>query len=360
MTKLYPDIPPQLEEAYGISSNPAPTSLYPEIPPQLIEKYLREERYGTPYQQAETHPPVPAPPIKCPPAAVDYKGMSQEVYNDIEYKGYEYYYKGTPVEHTRSPLLKGAFGSVDLITFAIDADEYRFVEKMGLPRYPILDEIAVVEKKAKAINCPGVLPIKVDKTSGRVFMPWMHGDLKGLCGNFAHEEAVQVLDVMAHALMCMFENGAYYYDIKPKNTLYRCYNSNFEVLFGDLGSMIPAQGSKTYSATHPPPEYFNGHVPTNLTKEQTYSVYSYLLALMYIDLRHGIVGPSWARKWEKFQVMGSNYMKQINKAMPHIPESVLQVLVDTLEKGAFSATPLDVFIEQLKIDEPDLNMSNYV
>lgn len=235
------------------------------------------ESYNT-LERAQAH--------KCP--KTQYLGAKDIIADiDIDEDG-NFTYKGRKVDNLEIKYLSdGTFGVVKRISFTLQGAEHFFALKQFRPdkKYgTVLAEATVMEKHTSSVSCPGVISMKVRQYEGHpaVIMPLADSDLSQHTGKFSDVQAQHIVTTLQQALLCFYNNGDYYYDIKPANILYNCHGDISTFFLGDMGSLLPINGY--YMSTYPPPEFSNGHIKdvTNALKH-----YAYMLSCLYCALVSG-------------------------------------------------------------------------
>lgn len=232
---------------------------------------------------------------------IKFSGHVDDVIKDIEYLGKNVFtYKGTKVGLTIKKLgTDGTFGFLDHATFADDPTKSFIIKQTKHDR---LEEVEVINNHLPATTCEGL--VKMKKIPGKelidfVIMPTADGDLHDLAGDrmLNKYQIDRIISVINNVLQCLFENGVYYFDIKPANILYQCKSdTELNIFLGDIGSIIPVR--KVYIATYPTPDYFNGLIPEVITKAQAKDIYKYQIAILYcifITGRTGNDGPTFSK-----------------------------------------------------------------
>ena len=126
----------------------------------------------------------------------------------------------------------------DLVSYGKELDEIKL-----LARYPFLTEL-----------CPHIIPIKI--LDNKVYMIRGNGDLNNLIKDpkidINAEIAHQIVNCIKETLLCLLNHNIYYFDIKPGNIIYQCFNDTMYIWIIDLGSMIPDKHG-IYLSTYPHP-----------------------------------------------------------------------------------------------------------
>ena len=175
----------------------------------------------------------------------------------------------------------------DLVSYGKELDEIKL-----LARYPFLTEL-----------CPHIIPIKI--LDDKVYMLRGTGDLNKLIqsteidinAGIAH----QIVNCIKKTLLCLLEYDIYYFDLKPGNIIYQCFNDTMYIWLIDLGSMLPDDKDGSYLATYPHPiinclssSSFSAGIITknvygaNLTKKKSHErikdIYAYQLSQLFFNL----------------------------------------------------------------------------
>ena len=159
-----------------------------------------------------------------------------------------------------------------------------------LKNYPYLLEL-----------CPHIIPIKI--LDDKVYMLRGNGDLNKLIqsteidinAGIAH----QIVNCIKKTLLCLLNHNIYYFDLKPGNIIYQCFNDTMYIWIIDLGSMIPDKYG-AYLATYPHPTINSkslgknsGYITRtvmgkNLRIEKSHelikSIYAYQLSQLFFNL----------------------------------------------------------------------------
>jgi hypothetical protein len=235
----------------------------------------------------------------CP--AVRYIGAT-DIIKDIDSfvdprRRLQYTYKGAPIAPSIKKLAAGTYGVVYKHSFQdVDGNPLYFATKVAKKNK--LDEAIVVQKYTAALECPGIISMKIrDTPDGEAYaiMPLADGDLDRFRGLISPSQAEYIVNVIGKALICMYRQHIYYFDIKPMNILYNCDGRGILYIYlGDMGSIIPHTIDNAYSATYPPPHAKNGRVPIALEKDAL-SIYTYLLSCLYCQLISRAEPPVWNR-----------------------------------------------------------------
>jgi len=234
----------------------------------------------------------------CP--AARYIGAA-DIIKDIDsyvdpHRQLRYTYKGMPIRPRIERLAAGTYGTVYKYTFDVDGKRHYFATKIAKKRK--LDEAIVVQNYTAALQCPGIISMKIrDTPQGEPYaiMPLADGDLDKFRGLITPSQAEHIVNVIGKALLCMHRQNTYYFDIKPMNILYNCDGRGILYIYlGDMGSIILDYRDDAYSATYPPPQARNGRVPSALTKDAL-SIYTYQLSCLYCQLISKAEPPVWNR-----------------------------------------------------------------
>lgn len=229
-----------------------------------------------------------------------------DVTQDLEYKAHNargdlaYFYKGKKAYViTINPLGAGTYGKVDIITVTDGNNVYKFVEKTSLNARK-LEEAEAIVKYTEAVKCPGVVSMKI--FGNRAIMPLADGDLKGI--ELSLNQSNNVISTIKVALKCMARDGAYYFDLKPANILYRCKNEwETEYYLGDMGSVI-VNSYMEYTTTFPPPAFLSGFlkVDTRNPDADPRYIYSYQLSVLFCKLVTGyLLGPTYGLDKDQYR-----------------------------------------------------------
>ena len=254
---------------------------------------------------------------------IKFSGHTENIIDDIEYVGKNVFtYKGKQVGLTIKNLaLDGTFGFLDRATFIDDPKKSFIIKQTKKDR---LEEVKVINKHLPATTCEGL--VKMKKIPGKelidfVIMPTADGDLYDLASTRMLNiyQIDRIISVIQKVLQCLFENGVYYFDLKPANILYQCKSdTELNIFLGDIGSIIPVK--KVYIATYPTPDYFNGLIPEDITEDQAMDIYKYQIAILYcifITGRTGRTGPLFSESKdsliEKISSLSSETERLIGK-----------------------------------------------
>lgn len=201
------------------------------------------------------------------------------------HNGSSFTYKGDIIQPVISQLAMGQYGILHKHTFVHEGQTLYFAVKRGLHETK-LEEASVIADHTASVSCPGVISMKLlnYRNEDIVIMPLADGDLARYCGRIGPKQADQIVEIIGDALLCLFENGDYYYDIKPHNILFTCHDGGLASIFlGDMGSIIPQEGD--FISSYSPLDHLDdGFVSEKTTTETTYKHYTYMLACLYCML----------------------------------------------------------------------------
>lgn len=209
-----------------------------------------------------------------------------DIISDIELTPDGFTYKGEHVPRfvTKSIIASGGYGTVKHVTlYGPNNEEYHIAVKKIID--DVNQELSVVEKFYPCIlECDKIITVKA--YGNMVLMPLGNGDLKGI--KFTDKQADNILGILKDQLQCLENCGAYYFDLKPDNIMYRCHtNGSTEIYLIDLGSIIPDEDGD-YTSTLPPLSCYNGFINESYTKDAK-DINEFQLAIMYILLIKGTV-----------------------------------------------------------------------
>ena len=239
----------------------------------------------------------------CPTS--DYVG-ALDIISDIDVDPTKkfYTYKGENIELSDIvEIASGTFGEVYKASFEIDGETMFFAIKYSLDKN--LEEAQVVQEYTDGLDCPGIISMKVREIDGEdvAIMPLADGSLHDYLGKFSHTQANHIINVIQEALLCLYDNNCYYFDIKPANILFNCDSSGISTIFlGDIGSILPNENDE-YATTFPPIMYSGGYIPVT---DEALSIYTYQLCVLYCYLITNIVPPLWGTKPEDYYNMIAN------------------------------------------------------
>lgn len=173
------------------------------------------------------------------------------------------------------------------------------LEKVSKIDKRYLDEVILYSnKKFSDINkiCPNIIPIK--NIDGRIFMLKGDGTLLDMT-NIDIDTADKIIKCLEETLICLHNNGFYYFDLKSPNVAYSCVNNNLLIWLIDLGSVLSVNlkgvlDKKFYISTLPHPiinsKLFNydksilsNCVSMNLLP-YNFSIYAYQLSSLFFEL----------------------------------------------------------------------------
>mgnify|MGYP001455419327 CR=1 FL=1 len=225
------------------------------------------------------------------------------------------------------PIGKEEEGSFGIVKNAIFKNkktnkEIVLIEKQRMNKKKKLDELDITkqhtvgEGKAqqtyeKTLNeCSNIIPFKI--INNKFYMLKGHGTLYDLALNAINNGlpglsisfADKIINCLADTLLCLYNNGVYYFDIKIENIVYMCVDNVITIWFIDLGSIIPIkkdinilynqpQYVDSYVCTYPHPIFnsyifgLNKNISNYITPDLlpfTLNIYSYLLSYLFIVL----------------------------------------------------------------------------
>lgn len=247
----------------------------------------------------------------CP--ANTYKG-ADNIIADIDFgPDVGFTYKGVPINVEQTPLASGSYGEVFQCSFTYNSKLLYFVIKRSTSNDGTqLEEAIVAASHIQALKCPGIIGIKILHLSGEAvaLMPMADGDLRIHCGSLSHKQALQIIKVIKKALHCLYENGNYYYDIKPANILYTCNSNGIASIFlADMGSIIPTDDGH-YLASHPPPQWWTGFIENT---SNALAEYEYQLACLYCWLVSGQPPPSHSMTHDEYLELLINQVRETRR-----------------------------------------------
>ena len=170
------------------------------------------------------------------------------------------YHNGEKME-LKKKIGEGTYGEVLLFT----KGKYSIVIKK--PFEDPYEEPYVIDKfLEKSGECNHfIIPFKVvfdQHGNPFVIMQEANGDLMDL--NLTNKLKEEVVKIMADFMLCFYNKGLIYSDLKLENLLYKCEGDEISFFLGDIGSFSKI-GKMNPSATHPPPETMDGgNHPNNL------------------------------------------------------------------------------------------------
>lgn len=168
------------------------------------------------------------------------------------------YYDGKKMT-LKKKIGEGTYGEVLLFTY----EKYSIVIKK--PFEDPYEEPFVIDKfleKSKECN-HFIIPFKVvfdQHGNPFVIMQEANGDLVDL--NLTNKLKEDVVKIMADFMLCFYNKGLIYSDLKLENLLYKCENQDISFFLGDIGS-FSSVGRNNPSTTHPPPETLDGKTYKN-------------------------------------------------------------------------------------------------
>lgn len=206
--------------------------------------------------------------------------------DDLEYKNGNFVYKGNSVNLIceSKPFDAGSFGVIYACKFTHEKKTYRLIKKVSCGLNNLEENVIckTPEIYNKLTSCSDILKIK--KLEGDIYMPMASGSLGKLEGKLSHNQAIKILAILQKQLLCLFDKGLYYFDIKPDNVLFSCFDNELTISLGDLGSVLPDIYDGTYVSTIAPFEFHNGVIDINKlsnnkkqNKKQIKQLYTYLL-----------------------------------------------------------------------------------
>lgn len=198
-----------------------------------------------------------------------------------------------------------------------------------LKKYPYLNEI-----------CPHIIPIRI--LDNRVYMLRGNGDLNDLINNSEIKlhagMAHQIVNCIKKTLLGLLEHDIYYFDLKPGNIIYQCFDDKMYVWLVDLGSML-ADKHGYYVATYPHPvinclrkrnnkyeagiitkEVYGFNLSQKQKHEQIKDIYAYQLSQLFFNL---------------ISLNRSFTYKYITKEKPLVLRAKLKSVVEKVENSGY-------------------------
>ena len=127
-----------------------------------------------------------------------------------------------------------------------------------------------------------------------------------LLKSLSFEIKIAIIVQLAGDLLCLYNNGFPYTDIKAENTLYKCLsNGKFKITLGDIGSICLDKFDGI--STFPPWEYKNGN---NVKCEQKQIVWGLGILLLFLLYNNLNLYPFY---WEDITNITESTMKQYIK-----------------------------------------------
>ena len=225
--------------------------------------------------------------------------------NDINFEKTQYIRKDT----IHSGLLGSYGGIVDNIFENSDTKNQIIISEKIMRTHirksgGSLEELKLLKNYPYLLElCPHIIPIKI--LDDKVYMLRGTGDLNKLIqsteidinAGIAH----QIVNCIKKTLLCLLEYDIYYFDLKPGNIIYQCFNDTMYIWLIDLGSMLPDDKDGSYLATYPHPiinclssTSFAAGIITknvygaNLTKKKSHErikdIYAYQLSQLFFNL----------------------------------------------------------------------------
>lgn len=173
------------------------------------------------------------------------------------------------------------------------------LEKVSKIDKRYLDEVILhSNKKFSDINkiCPNIIPIK--NINERIFMLKGDGTLLDMT-DIDIDTADKIIKCLEETLICLHDNGFYYFDLKSPNIAYSCVNNNLLIWLIDLGSVLSVNlkgvpDKNFYISALPHPiinsKLFNydksilsNCVSMNLLP-YSFSIYAYQLSSLFFEL----------------------------------------------------------------------------
>lgn len=233
-----------------------------------------------------------------------------------------------------------------------------------------LHEVEVIKEHAEVLSCPGVIPMKIGQHKGKtaIFMPLADGNLAEFVGGLQHKQAEVVINVVKDILLCMDEQGMYYFDIKVDNIVFHCKDGKHITLYlADMSSII-LNTEEEYIASYPLPVDARGDMSEGSyalqgyvyimtespkqTSELAHKIYSYQLSCLYVFLITGIKPPTYResqslREHAMYYAKLHDFIGRTADKVPGGPENkYMQILhtvytdTKTLGKWSLDAVPL--------------------
>ena len=134
-------------------------------------------------------------------------------------------------------ISKGSYGSV----YRLFNESHRISIAMKKMEDPNDNEYKIIKKLQKdGIGCD-ILNVKVLTIPGKgkmIFSDFYNGSLYELMGKLNFSSILNIIKQLVSNLLCLYNNGYVYTDLKPDNILYKCVSDkHFKITIGDLGSI---------------------------------------------------------------------------------------------------------------------------
>ena len=231
-----------------------------------------------------------------------------------------------------------------------------------ITRYPFLTEL-----------CPHIIPIKI--LDDKVYMVRGNGDLNHLIKDpkidINAEIAHQIVNCVKETLLCLLNHNIYYFDLKPGNIIYQCFNDTMYIWIIDLGSMIPDKYG-AYLATYPHPTINSkslgknsGYITRtvmgkNLRIEKSHelikSIYAYQLSQLFFNL----IGLNKEFSYEAINTKDSFSLSiDLHIAIKKLKDKKYENKLTEKYIGVFDEIIKNIDQKSRSITVPDVNHKNF-
>lgn len=234
------------------------------------------------------------------------------------------YYDGKKMK-LKKKIGEGTYGEVLLYSL----DNYSIVIKKPFED-PYEEPYVIDEFLEKSKECNHfIIPFKVvfdQHGNPFVIMQEANGDLMDL--NLTNKLKHEVVKIMADFMLCFYNKGLIYSDLKLENLLYKCEGEEISFFLGDIGSFSKI-GRLNPSSTHPPPETADDRNHRNNLALGLY-VFGATVAQLY-DLDYNLYWkcPNKERKKTKDEIVKIFYprfKKDVEKST--IPAKMKKLILD--------------------------------
>jgi hypothetical protein len=268
--------------------------------------------------------------------------------NNISIDSYQIFYEKenkTKVELKLNKLLgSGSYGSV--YKFSDSSNKYNVAVKTFVNSGD--DEIGILNKlKSNKVDC-NILRCKLLET---LVNPIIVCDLYSnslnnipLLTSLSNKTKILIVKQLTNELLCLYENGFPYTDIKLDNTLYKCVNkNNFKVVLGDIGSMCESPGIEKGVTTFPPWEYKD--IPTYVKCSDKQIVWGIGILFISILFNQAIPFPF---VWNSINLFDEKKIKR--HILKFVNTSILKSIIIRNSKSKPLITASDLLQSMLELD----------
>ena len=226
---------------------------------------------------------------------------------------------------------KGAFGLVAQY-YNDDVKEY-FAVKYG----DIAADLKVIEyMKERGNACSGFLvkyqihkALHEGKEYNCIIMEHASGTLADLIPKINQKLLIDIVYAIMIAIKCLYDIKLFYIDIKPQNILYYYTDKGINIILGDLGGIIDANGSIVTSIK--PPDIMSTKTQYVKTRLITWGLGRLILLLLGIPSRYLNLSLSYKNPYVVRQIANNtNYLNEeiakINSLVKSLFPAILPVI----------------------------------